>query len=272
MKRTNYMTFVLVLFGASAVAQEHHHPDKTKKESKGEIRVYLADRHKKPVDLKGIMATVIIKTEHGKRHVLRTKLVTPEGSKKTGLGHGGEVRPMGNYFVEFVVQKPHAHHAEEKHGHEKQGHEKKDATPFFGTKIELHDLKFSAVVIFRLGGKTLNVKGFEYPPAVPDNYKDAVARIEEHMQTIQGLIDTNDLEKVHAVAEKISYVCKKLPALAARDDLTEVETTCKVIIGLFSEIDEAADAGKKRETVQVFGKYKTKVKELKKHVDGHAHH
>ena len=270
MKRMYWMTCLLVLLGLPAAAEEHRHPDTEKMESKGEIRVYLADREKKPVDLEGITATVIVKPEHGTRHVLRTKIVTPKGSKKTGLGHGGEVRPMGDYLVEFVVQKPHAHHAGHEHGH---GHEQQDGTPFLGAEIKLDDLKFSAVVIFRLGGKTLNVKGFEYPPAVPDNYKDAVARIEEHLRTIAGLIDTGDLEKVHAIADKISYVCKKLPELAARGDRPEVEKTCKVIIGLFGEIDEAADAGRKTETVQAFGKYKTKVKELEKHVkdNGHDH-
>ena len=46
------------------------------------------------------------------------------------------------------------------------------------------------------------------------------------------------------------------------------------MIALFSEIDEAADAGKKRETIQVFSKYKLRVAELKKHVkgEGHNHH
>ena len=118
------------------------------------------------------------------------------------------------------------------------------------------------------------MKGFEYPPAVPNNYKDAVARVEELLKAIQGLIDTNDLEKVHAVAEKISYVCEKLPELAPHDDKADVEKTCKAVIALFGEIDEAADAGKKRETIQVFSKYKLKVGELKKHVkgEGHNHH
>ena len=264
MKHVYWTTLLLVLFAAPAVAQHHHDDNEKRKDREAEVRVYLADKDKKPVSLASMDATLVLTTADGTKKVRKaTRVVPPEGEKK-GLGHGGEVRKMDEYFVELVVRKPHGEH----------GHKEKDATPYFGLQVGLDELTFSAVVIFRIRGKTYNVKGFEYPPAVRNNYKDAVARVEEHLKAIQALIDTNELEKVHAVAERISYVCEKLPDLAPHDDKVDVEKTCKAVIALFSEIDEAADAGKKRETIQVFSKYKLKVAELKKHVkgEGHNHH
>jgi len=289
MKRMHWIAFVIVAYAGQAIAQEHHHEEEER--AQAEIRVYLADKEKRPVDLKGITATVVLEPQAGGKRTLRTKVVAPEGSKKEGLGHGGDVREMGDYLVEFAVVKPHAQHGEDGHGHEQ-----KDGTPYFGVTIDglgytcsMHPdvllekpgectkcsmktipvkLEFTAVVIFRIGGETLNVKGFQYPPAVPDNYEDAVARIEEHLETIQGLIDSGDLEKVHAIAEKISHVCEKLPDLAPHDEESEVGKICDTVIGLFNEIDAAADAGKKNETIEVFEKYRSQVAALKKHVSG----
>ena len=134
------------------------------------------------------------------------------------------------------------------------------------------DLEFSAVVILRIGDETVNAKGFSYPPAVPNNYPDAVARIEEHIEAIEHLIETNDLGKVHAVAEKISHVCKKLPELAPEHDRAEVTKVCQATIALFGKIDEAADNGRKNDTIKVLNTYKAKVSELRKHVKKDDHH
>ncbi|MCZ6691841.1 MAG: heavy metal-binding domain-containing protein [Planctomycetota bacterium] len=289
MKRIHWIAILIVAYAGQANAQEHHHEEEER--DKAEIRVYLADKEKRPVDLKGTTATLVIEPQAGGKRTLTMKAVAPKGSKSQGLGHGGEVREMGDYLVEFAVVKPHAQHGGDGHGLEK-----KDATPYFAVEFPLigytcsmHpdvlleepgkcptcsmetkpvNLEFSAVVIFRIGGETLNVKGFEYPPAVPDNYKDAVARLEDHLETIQGLIHSGDLEKVHAIAEKISHVCTKLPDLAPHHDESKVEKICETVIGLFKEIDAAADAGKKKETIEVFEKYKSKVDELKRHVTG----
>lgn len=268
MKHMFWATLLLVLFAAPVVAQHHHDDDDNEKEKhkEAEVRVYLADKDRKPVSLVGVGATVVLTAADGTRKVRKTTRVVPPAGQTTGLGHGGEVRAMGDYLVELVVHKPHGEHGDEEHGHQK-----KDGTPYFRLKVGFDELHFSAVVIFSIGGKTHNVKGFEYPPAVPDNYEDAVARVEEHLKAIQALMDSNELEKVHAVAEKISYVCEKLPELAPHDDRADVEKICKAVISLFSEIDEAADAGKKRETIQVFSKYKRQVAELRKHVKAEGH-
>ncbi len=260
MRRILWVAVSLACAPLGAFGQEHGHGGE-EKGGKAEIRVYLADQAKKPVDLTGITATVIVEPVGGKKRVLRTEVVTPKGSSKKGIGHGGEVRSAEKYFVEFVVVKPHEHEG----GHDEGEEQTKDATPYFRVALEPLDPKFAAVVIVRIGDKTFNVKGFEHPPAVPNDYAGAVGRFEEHLAAIQVLIDHDDLESVHAIAEKISYVCEKLPDLASRDDRAEVGKTCKIVIGLFREIDAAADAGHKRETIDVLVKYKKNLAELQKH-------
>ena len=260
------------LLATPAMAQ-HGHGDE--KDTKGEIRLYLADRKKEAVDLKDVTATIQVEFKGGARKTLKTEVVEPRGGRKLGLGHGGEVKEMDGYYVEFVVREPQGHekHHDDKHhgeegeeGGEEHGKEE-DATAYFKADVDLTG--FSAVVIFRIKGETKNVKGFEYPPAMPATYADAVAKIEQHLKEIEELIRSNGLEAVHAVAEKISQVCEKLGPLAPEDDRPEVEKTCKEIVALFEEIDEAADAGKKDETTQVYKKYVEKVASLKKHAGEH---
>lgn len=133
------------------------------------------------------------------------------------------------------------------------------------------DIEFSAVILLRVKGKTVNVKGFSYPPAVPNNYPDAVARIAEHLKAIEDLIEANELSKVHGVAEKISHVCKKLPELAPEDDRAEIGKLCRETIALFSKIDEAADNGRKADTIKFLKVYNVKLSELMKHVKEDHH-
>jgi hypothetical protein len=271
---------MIVAFAASAAfAQEKEHEHDKKHEekgaSKGEVRIYLADKDKKPVDLAGVTATLFIEPKGGTRKTLKLEAVSPKGEKKLAASHGGDVVAMEGYQVEFVVVKEHGEHAEgekaEHHEkeHKAEAHEHGDGTPYFKADVDLKAYSdFSAAVIFKIKGETKNAKGFQYPPAVPKDYKGAVSRIEEHLKQIDDLIKANDLEKVHAVAEKISQVCEKLPALADKDHRALVEKTSKEVIALFKEIDEAADAGKKAETVAVANQYKAKVAELKKHAGG----
>ncbi len=277
-----YLSLIVAFAASPAFAQEKKHEHEKKREekaaSKGEVRVYLADKDKKPVDITGVTASLLIEPKGGKRTTLKMEAVSPKGEKKAGTGHGGDVVAMDGYQVELVVVKEHAEHAEggkaEHHekGHEAEAHEHADGTPYFEAELDLKaNSEFSAVVIFKIKGETKNAKGFQYPPAIPKDYKGAVSKIEEHLKQIDDLIKTSDLEKVHGVAEKISQVCEKLPALAEKEHRTEVEKTSKEIIALFKEIDEAADAGKKEETIKVADTYKAKVAQLKKHVTGKEH-
>jgi hypothetical protein len=280
MKRLYVWSLAAVLWGGQAIAAES-----SQEKSKGEIRVYVADKDKKPVDLKDVTGTVFLEPEGGAKRTLKLQAETPKGSQKNGIGHGGDVQEAGAYHVEFVVEKGHGDHKDE--------HKSDDGTPFLSAEIDLTgytcgmsghpvvdkagkcpkcpmtakpvDLKFSAVVVLKIGQETVNAKGFVYPAAGAKDYSGALAKIEEHLKAIDALIAASDLDKVHSSAEKISHVAETLPALAPKDDKAEVEKIAKEIIALFKEIDDAADAGKKAETIKVVAKYRAKVAELKKH-------
>lgn len=293
------MTTILAIMGALStscvLAQAHEH---AKGPAKAEIRVYLADRDKKPIDLSDVSASVLVEPKGAPRKVLKTELVVPKGDKKSGLGHGGEVVEMDGYHVEFVVVTPHAAHGGKEHADDH--HTEVDATPYFksdfdpaayacgmqghpvldkpGTctkcpmTLKPVALEFQAVVIFKIKGETKNAKGFQHPAAIPANYAGAVAKMEEHLKAIDGLVAAGSLDKVHGVAEKISKIAEKLPSLAPKDDRAHVEKVSKEVVALFGEIDEAADAGKKEETVKAVTKYKAKLAELKAHAKGDHDH
>lgn len=282
MKRLYVWSFLVALFGGQAMASEW-----SQEKGKGVIRVYVADKDKKPVDLKEVTGTVIIEPEGGAKRTLKLQAETPKGSQKAGIGHGGDVQEAGAYHVEFVVEKGHGDHKDE--------HKSDDGTPFLAAEVDLTgyacgmsghptldragkctkcpmtakpvDLKFTAVVVLKIGQETVNAKGFSYPAAGARDYSGALAKIEEHLKAIDALVAANDLEKVHKSAEKISQVAETLPALAPKDDKAEIEKIAKAIVALFKEIDDAADGGKKAETVAVVAKYRAKLAELKKHTD-----
>ncbi len=291
---------VLPAFAALAIAEEEG-----KGAAAGEIRIYLVDKAGKIVDAKDVTVTLSIEPEGGAKRILKTHRVSPAGGHKAGLGHGGDVQASENYQVEMVVVKAHEEEGEGEEGEEEGGehHEAEeggDATPYFAAETSLTcwwcgmtgdpmldkpgkcpkcsmdtkpvDLRFSAVVIVKIGAETFNVKGFVYPAATPPTYGEAVARIEEHVKTIQGLVDAGKLASVHLVAEKISAICEKLPGMAPKDGATEIASACKTMRSLFDEIDKAADAGKKPETVQALGKYRAQLEILKRHVHGDTKH
>jgi len=111
--------------------------------------------------------------------------------------------------------------------------------------------------------------------AVPDHYKDAVAKCEELSNRIGNLITAGKLSEVHPPAADIKKIAEKLPELAQKDlkpeMLKEVNVKAKELAGTFTEIDEPADAGKKDETMKVHEKIKALIADLKKHA-GHDEH
>lgn len=111
--------------------------------------------------------------------------------------------------------------------------------------------------------------------AVPDHFKDAVAKCEELSGKIGSLIAAGKLGDVHAAAADIKKIAEKMPEMAqkelAPEMLKDVNVKAKELAGTFSEIDEAADAGKKDETVKVHEKIKGLIADLKKHA-GHSDH
>ena len=112
---------------------------------------------------------------------------------------------------------------------------------------------------------------------VPDHYGEAVHKCEELSGKIGGLISSGKLSDVHAVAADITKIAEKLPELAQKDlkpeMLKEVNIKAKELAGMFDAIDEAADAGKKEETVKLHEKMKALIADLKKHAGGdHGKH
>ena len=104
---------------------------------------------------------------------------------------------------------------------------------------------------------------------VPDHYAEAVAKCEEISKKIGKLIADGDLADVHAAAADIKKIAEKLPKIAKRDlpasMLRDVNVKSKELAGMFSEIDKAADAGKKAETVKLHARMKELVAGLVAH-------
>lgn len=266
------------------------------KSAEGWIKVYLGDADRNQIGASG-SCTIIATTKAGERMTLKAKLVTPDESNSDGkLAYGGQVIVQGKNSVELVVGKPEhvhgsakgghqegtseaeEHHEVEEH-HEAEEHEEVDAHehgeenhgskvfPYFEANFDFagDNIAFSAVVIIKTDKSTFNVKGFEYPFL---DYGSVVSTMQAHLDEIQSLIDSDNLLKVHPAASKISLLAESLPNAKdfPDDSRAEVEKTCKEIIALFGEIDKAGDSQNKTATIEVLGKYRSKVSFLAKHI------
>ena len=110
---------------------------------------------------------------------------------------------------------------------------------------------------------------------VPDHYGAAVAACEKLSGQITLLIDNGKLDDVHAAAADIKKIAEKLADLAKSDlppgALKDVNVNARKLAGMFSVIDEAADAGKKDETVRLHNEMKALIAALKKHAKEGEH-
>lgn len=101
------------------------------------------------------------------------------------------------------------------------------------------------------GGEALTEESVK----IPDSFGAGVARLDELQKQIGQLIENNELANVHRVAEEMAIVARKMKELAvhdiAEDNRAEAGRLCNQIAGYFSPIDEAADAGKKDETMAI---------------------
>ncbi len=109
---------------------------------------------------------------------------------------------------------------------------------------------------------------------VPAHYKEAVTKCEELSGKIGSLLSSGNLKDVHGVAEDIKRIAEKIPELAQKEMdpsmLKEVNVKAKELAGMFADIDEAADSGKKEETRALHEKMKSLIADLKKHaIHGH---
>ena len=76
-----------------------------------------------------------------------------------------------------------------------------------------------------------------------------------------------NLADVHRVAEEMAILARKMKTLAANDiaddKRTEAGRLCNEIAGYFTPIDEAADAGKKDETITIHKQMAATIGKLK---------
>ncbi len=286
------LTIALCVAAAPAAFAQGMGADE-KQESGAELKVYVGDKDGKPVDVSGWTATLIIEPKGMARKTIKLDLNQPKEKKdaKNAVDHGGQVVDMeGGFKVELVVEAGHAGHGEKDEDEGLAHFETKMSLDVFacpmrcvpptdkagkcakcGMALKGAPMEFTAVVVFKTKDGAKNAKGFEYPPEIPATYAAAVEKTEVHLKAIKDLIDKGDLEKVHSVAEKISMICKKLPEMAAKDDKADVEKLSRATIDLFKEIDDAADAGKKDETMKVYKKYADNIAGLKKHAKEEHH-
>ncbi|MBI4566425.1 MAG: hypothetical protein HY716_17215 [Planctomycetes bacterium] len=164
------------------------------KTAEEEIRIYLLEKGGKAVDLKGITAEIVLESKMGKTETLKAEPVLakdapkdlpretprdmpggdrpgqePRGGQEQQTGkHGGQVVPMENYLVEFLVAK------KEKEGEKKapdhpQGQDKdlgkKEVTEsYFRAPLpEAIGREFTASVNFDIRGQKMTAKGFKHP-------------------------------------------------------------------------------------------------------------
>jgi len=300
MKQIKWILFSVALLSRAAFAQGHdhghgdHEHEKKAPAKKGELHVYLADEDKNPVPLTDVKVTLIIEPNGGKRRVLKATLVNPEGKKKWGIGHGGEVREMKGYHVEFVVVQPHHHEAEGEHEHKSE-----DGTPYFKAAIDLVgfscgmtgdpvlakqeqcpkcgmktkpvDLTFSAVIIFRIGENTVNVKGFAHPPTVPAHYSDAVAKMLKLFAPFAKSMRDGDDNAAHSTERMIMDIAEALSDLEGAKDKSAIKNAVSKIEILFKDIDKANHHGKKAEASKLIDQLKEKIHHLEKYGGEESH-
>lgn len=102
---------------------------------------------------------------------------------------------------------------------------------------------------------------------MPASFQAGVTRLEELHKKIGEEIDEGQLKHVHRLAEEMSLVAKKMKELAQKDILAdkrvEAGRLCNEVAGTYQPIDEAADAGKKAETVALHKKMGEAIAKLK---------
>jgi hypothetical protein len=101
---------------------------------------------------------------------------------------------------------------------------------------------------------------------LPDSFAKGVARLTELHKKIDHLIEHNELADVHRVAEEMALVARKMKELAAKDlaedKRTDAGRLCNEVAGFYKPIDEAADAGKKDETIAIHKQMATAIGKL----------
>jgi hypothetical protein len=101
---------------------------------------------------------------------------------------------------------------------------------------------------------------------LPASFTAGVARLTELHKNIDHLIEHDELEDVHRTAEEMAIVARNMKELAAKDlaedKRTDAGRLCNEVAGFYKPIDEAADAGKKDETIAIHKQMATAIGRL----------
>jgi hypothetical protein len=217
-----------------------------------DLRIYVADKDRKLVDPSDLEIVVHLDRPEAKRKTLEMQLATPKGSRRFGLGHGGQILKADGYFVELVLFDPHKGMADED-----------DGTPYFRADVSVVEIpEFQAVVDFKIKGKSRNAEGFEYP-VVPETWKGAVLKLENRLSRLRGFATAGDGEAVFLTQSLITLLWDGTPDVAPDESRAVVTKVCKAAKGLAGELDLAVRAADAKRTAALLDKYDASIRELK---------
>lgn len=257
---------------AAALLAQDHHPGPAPSAARGELRVYLLDRDKKPLDLDGVTATLEIAFLWEPRRDVKMQAASGKradtGGELRELDGGGiaeivvvtsddccEGDPVPYFKTEIPLELHHCgvpdHALEEKPG----------ACGMCRQEMRKREVEFTATIRLMIRGERKELGAFEYPP-VPRTFAAGVAAIEAHVKDL-GEGNFEDLPKIGA---KISRIADRLPRLTPKDDLPEVLKACLELTGLGPDLAAAARSKNKGDVERIVVRYQERSTLLKRHV------
>ncbi len=263
---------------AAFLTQDHHHGP-APAAARGELRVYLLDRDKKPIHLRECTAILEIAFLWEPRKEMKMEAVSGKRA-----GPGGELRELqGERIAEIAVVTP---------DDSCRGPEG-DLVPYFKAEIPLElyhcgvpdhaleekpgtcgmcrqelrgrDVEFTATIRIVLRGERKEIAAFEYP-SVPRTFAQGVGRIEAHLNEIRDRIGKDDFDGVPKIGARISRIADRLPRLTPKDDLPEVLKSCLELTGLGPDLDAASRSRNQSEVERIVARYDERLARLKKYV------
>jgi hypothetical protein len=243
-----------------------------------EVRAYLTDKDKKPVDLREITATLTVQDKAGGKKTYPMQAVTPKASDRPETAARGEAKdiPGTPYTAELVVLRPGARHEEKAPG--ARAPEEGDRDPqgrkpegpgrtgsYFKAEIPKEDPagEGEVSIAFTIKGETRTVAGWNLTSwAMAGGHAammDCLAEVERHLRA-------HDMEKARAAGEKL-FQGLQHGAKAGKGDLNkkydDAISPCKDLLG-------AIQKGNRDKAMEALNKCRSKLGEAFKPGDGTA--
>lgn len=253
--------------------QEEEKPG-VRKMAHGEIRVYLLDKDKKPVDLKDVTASLTIEDKTGLKRTLPLQLVTPKAGEASPAGPEGQLREVegGQFWAKMFVMKPDA--VEKKPGERRPGQkgddlygdDKKRAPkaqeltgPYFKAELTKEEwtAEFTADVVFRIKGETKTARGFSFPFPEAGNGDAAADHVRNDLKALEGQLRAGDYDKAKASVEHLIECVQQVTPERQPGDAAEVEKKKQDCMDACRELKAAMDTGKKDTIDSAFSKCRT---------------